>query len=104
VWREDHQTHWHKKFTIDLNKTVNIWEAFYLGAALGVDDFAEAIGLGVAGFPVALTVFFFKLSEVIMISAGMYLAYQGMAVNKFNERIKYIPGIILIGVGIKQLF
>lgn len=31
--------------------SAGLWEAFTVGLALGVDDFAEALGLAVAGFP-----------------------------------------------------
>jgi putative Mn2+ efflux pump MntP len=82
---------------------LSVWESLYLGVALGIDDFAEALGLAVAGFPIILTVFLFKLSEVIAIYSGSLLGKKEL--SKFiNAKLAFIPGITLISVGIWQLF
>ena len=81
---------------------VNIGEAFYLGAALGIDDFAEAMGLAVAGFPVLLTVLLFKVAEVMMVLGGIYLGSKGFS-RFIHDWLAYLPGIVLILVGFWQL-
>jgi hypothetical protein len=35
-------------------RTVSFWETYLAGIGLGVDDFAQALGLSLVGFPVAL--------------------------------------------------
>lgn len=37
-------------------RVVSFWETYLVGLGLGVDDFAQALGLSLAGFPVVLTV------------------------------------------------
>jgi putative Mn2+ efflux pump MntP len=69
---------------------------------LGIDDFAEALGLAVAGFPILLTVLLFKLSEVIAIFTGDLLAEKGLS-KYISGKLAWIPGITLIAVGIWQL-
>jgi putative Mn2+ efflux pump MntP len=86
-----------------LREGVPLWESFYLGLALGVDDFAEAVGLALAGFPILLTVGLFKLSEVITVLLGAWLGYHGVT-KVLRCRLRYIPGIVLILVGLYQLF
>lgn len=86
-----------------LKNAAKFGESFSLGLALGIDDFTEALGLGVAGFPVVLTVIFLEVSELITILTGNYLALKGLS-KKINGRISILPGIILILVGIYRLF
>ena len=77
-------------------------EAFYLGLALGVDDFAEALGLAVAGFPIIITVLLFKFSEIIAILGGTYLAAKNLS-KYISSKLAFVPGITLIIVGIWQV-
>ena len=81
---------------------LNEKEAFSLGLALGVDDFAEALGLAVAGFPIIITVLLFKLSEVIAILLGAYLGAKKFS-KYISSKLAFVPGITLIIVGIWQL-
>lgn len=84
-------------------RTTSVFELMSVGFALGIDDFAQALGLGVAGFPVALTVILLEVAEIIAILSGNYLAFKGFS-KKVNGRLSIIPGIVLILVGLYQLF
>lgn len=80
-----------------------VWEAFYLGLALGIDDSAEAMGLAIAGYPIALTVVLFKLSQAIAISLGSLLGWRGLGAV-VRRRLAYLPGLVLLLVGAAQLW
>jgi putative Mn2+ efflux pump MntP len=58
-------------------KLINFRENYLVGLGLGVDDFAQALGLSFAGFPIILTVFLLELSEMTMLLAS-------------NSRPKYV--------------
>ena len=87
----------------DRSKPVNNWETYLVGLGLGVDDFAQALVLGVAGFPIVLTVILLEVSEVLAILSGNYLAFKGFS-KKVNGRLSIIPGILLLIVGICEMF
>lgn len=84
-------------------KPVSIWEYIYLGASLGIDDFAEAVALAVAGFPIVLTVILLQVSEIIAMWVGAYLGDK--ALSKFiSPKLAFIPGLTLLGIAVWQLF
>lgn len=85
------------------SKSVTFLENYVVGLGLGVDDFAQALGLAVAGFPIVLTVLLLEVAELIMILSGNFLAIKGFS-KKINGRLSIIPGIVLILVAIYGLF
>lgn len=89
--------------TSNSQKSVSLWENYVVGIGLGVDDFAQALGLAVAGFPIVLTVILLEVSELIMILGGNYLAFKGFS-KKINGRLSIIPGIVLILLALYQVF
>lgn len=84
-------------------RKVSIWETYIVGLGLGVDDFAQALGLSLAGFPIVLTVLLLEAAEVIAILSGNYLAFKGLS-KKVNGKLSIIPGIVLILVALYQIF
>lgn len=88
----------------DLKKDLTgFWVLFMLGMALGIDDVVEAVGLSMAKFPVFLTVLIFKTVQLIAVFSGSLLGYLGL--SKINPpKLDLIPGIIIIFLGLKQLF
>ena len=81
------------------SKPVSFLETYIVGLGLGVDDFAQALGLAVAGFPIVLTVILLEVAELIMILAGNLLAIKGFS-KKINGRLSIIPGIVLLLVAL----
>lgn len=75
---------------------------FLLSLLLSVDDFAEAVGLAVAGFFIPLTVALFKISEVVAVYAGIYLGLFGLA-RLVTRRLVYVPGLTLLAVAAWQV-
>lgn len=84
-------------------KSVSLLETYLIGLGLGVDDFAQAFGLAVAGFPIILTVCVLEVAEVIALLTGNYLALEGFS-KKINGRLSIVPGIVLLLVALYQLF
>jgi putative Mn2+ efflux pump MntP len=80
-------------------KSVSFWETYFVGLGLGVDDFAQALGLSLAGFPVVLTVLLLEAAEMIALFSGNYLALKGFS-KKANGRLSIIPGIVLLIVAL----
>ena len=85
------------------SKSVSILETYVVGLGLGVDDFTQALGLSIAGFPIVLTVILLEVSELIAILSGNYLAFKGFS-KKVNGRLSIIPSILLILIGIYEIF
>ncbi|MBZ9687015.1 manganese efflux pump [Clostridium estertheticum] len=83
-------------------RKVAFWETYIVGLGLGVDDFAQAFGLSLAGFPIILTVLLLETAEVIAILTGNYLAFKGLS-KKVNGKLSIIPGIVLILVALYQI-
>lgn len=88
--------------TLSSLRVVSFWETYLVGLGLGVDDFAQALGLSLAGFPVVLTVCTLEISEMIMILFGNFLALRGLS-KKVSGKLSIIPGIILLLVAIYQI-
>jgi putative Mn2+ efflux pump MntP len=89
-------------FSASDSKLMSFWETYLVGLGLGVDDFAQALGMSLAGFPVALTVLLLEAAEVIMLLSGNILALKGFS-KKVNGRLSIIPGIVLILVAIYRI-
>jgi len=89
--------------TLNDSKSVSIWETYVVGLGLGVDDFAQALGLALAGFPIVLTVILLEVAEMIALLSGNYLAFKGFS-KKVNGKLLIIPGILLILIGVYELF
>lgn len=89
-------------FSSNIQRKVGFFENYVVGFGLGVDDFAQALGLAVAGFPIVLTVCLLELAEVIALLGGNFLALKGFS-KKINGKISMIPGIVLLAVALYQV-
>lgn len=85
------------------SKSVGFFETYFVGLGLGVDDFAQALGLAVAGFPIVLSVFLLEIAELITLLVGNYLAIKGLS-KRVNGKLAIIPGIVLLIVALYQIF
>ncbi|MBU3181846.1 manganese efflux pump [Clostridium psychrophilum] len=88
--------------TID-SKSVSFFQTYLVGLGLGVDDFAQALGLAVAGFPIVITVCLLEVAEVIALLSGNLLALKGFS-KKINGKLNIIPGVVLLAVALYQVF
>jgi len=71
------------------SKSVSFFETYLIGLGLGVDNFAQALGLAVAGFPIVLTVCLLELTEAIALLSGNFLALKGLS-KKINGKLSKI--------------
>jgi len=85
------------------SKSVGYFETYLVGLGLGVDDFAQALGLAVAGFPIILTVCVLEAAEVVALLSGNFLALKGFSKN-INGRLSILPGVVLLLVAMYQIF
>jgi putative Mn2+ efflux pump MntP len=83
-------------------KSVSFLEVYFVGLGLGVDDFAQALGLSLAGFPIILTVLLLETAEVIALLSGNFLALKGFS-KKASKKLSIIPGIVLLLVALYQI-
>lgn len=104
-WKEkNNPTDFVKEHPLDNinSKSISILETYIVGLGLGVDDFAQALGLSLAGFPIVLTVILLEVSELIAILSGNYLAFKGFS-KKINGKLCIIPGIVLLVIALYQV-
>ena len=85
------------------SKSMSFLEIYFVGLGLGVDDFAQALGLAVAGFPIILTVCLLEVAELLALLSGNLLALKGFS-KKINGRLSIIPGMVLLLVALYQIF
>ena len=85
------------------SKPISFLQTYLVGLGLGVDDFAQALGLAVAGFPIVITVCLLEVAEVIALLSGNFLALKGFS-KKINGKLNIIPGVVLLTVALYQLF
>ncbi|WP_156320880.1 sporulation membrane protein YtaF [Bacillus sp. JCM 19041] len=87
---------------IDSSGTVTGKEAFLLGLALSLDAFGAGIAAALMGFsPVGLALSVAVLSA-LFVSLGTFGGYQ-MAHLKWVRRMSFIPGLLLIIIGVLKL-
>lgn len=87
---------------LDKSGTINMPEALILGVAVAIDASVAAFALGLAGFPPLLTAFLFGLAHFLLVGLGNVLALNKL-VYKISDRFVFVPGCILIIVGILRL-
>lgn len=92
-----------EKADVDQSQRINLLEALFLGLALGVDNM-------VATFAVALmeplpfyTPLIMGLIQIIVITAGIYTSKHFIS-DTLKKRFPYLPGIILIILGLIRLW
>jgi putative Mn2+ efflux pump MntP len=103
--KKDDSIEFAKKHPLDTqgSHSVNAWETYIVGIGLGVDDFAQAVGLALAGFPIVLTVILLEVGEMIALLSGNFLAFKGFS-KKVSGKLVIIPGILLILIGFYEIF
>lgn len=101
-WRSQPDEDSYSELPKEKADTFNFLDALLLGMALGMDDNVEAVGLAMIGFPVGLTVFIFKFMAFLSFCSGIIIGRFGFSKLPL-KRLEFLPGVILILLGIKQL-
>jgi len=87
----------------DSSGTINYSEAMLLGIALALDAFGAGLGAALLGYPLLLTVFLIATMSGLLLYSGM-LVGSLLANVQFLTKFTYIPPLLLISIGIYNLF
>ncbi|UFT98334.1 sporulation membrane protein YtaF [Radiobacillus kanasensis] len=90
------------KADLDNSGTIKGWEAVLLGTALSLDSFGAGIGASFMGFSPVLTALTVAFLSCLMIFSGTKIGLTFANVKWLNY-VSFLPGIILIGIGISKL-
>jgi putative sporulation protein YtaF len=86
----------------DASGIISPWEAFYLGIALALDAFGAGLAFAMAGFSITLTMLTVGLCQCIMLVIGINFGKIGIP-EQLCGKVVYIPGIILLLLGIWKI-
>ncbi|MGE5328736.1 MAG: manganese efflux pump [Deltaproteobacteria bacterium] len=93
------------KGDIDNSGRIDLKEAFMLGIALNVDAAMGCMGSVMAGLSSAFMPIFIASAQVICIQFGEWLGKKISRAEMFNDKIvSFIPGAVLIALGIIKIF
>lgn len=87
----------------DLSGDISLGEASLLGVALGVNAWAGGLGAGLLGIPLGPVIFMVGLMSVLMLTLGLAIGSQ-VGTRWLGSRATWVAGILLILIGLKQLF
>lgn len=90
------------KADLDRSGTISIGEALLLGFALALDAFGAGIGASLLGYSPVLTAFLIASMSGIFLFCGMKVGML-LARNKKLQRLSFLPGTLLIGIGVLNL-
>ncbi|MFC0216198.1 MntP/YtaF family protein [Paenibacillus chartarius] len=88
---------------VDKSGNISVSEAMLLGIALSLDSFGAGIGAGLIGFSPALTSIVIAVASGTFIAAGLKVGLK-YAETDWMRRLAYLPGCVLIAMGIMKLF
>ncbi|HZK52990.1 MAG TPA: manganese efflux pump [Desulfosporosinus sp.] len=85
---------------VDGSGGISLRESLLLGSALAMDAFASGIGAAMAGMTLSV-IGIVALTQVMMLRLGQQMA--GKIPEKWIAKAEYLPGIVLILVGLGKL-
>ncbi len=91
------------KADFDESGTISVNEAIFLGFALAMDALGAGLGAAMMGFSPWFTPFVLSGAKFILVSLGLYLGSH-FIVDRFRKNLGLLPGMIIIALGIIQLF
>jgi putative sporulation protein YtaF len=90
------------KADVDKSGNISASEATLLGLALSLDAFGAGIGAALIGFKPLITSTVIAVSSGTFIALGMKVGFQ-YAGMEWMKRLSFVPGCILILMGIMKL-
>lgn len=87
---------------MDKSGTISPIEGTILGLAVAMDASIAAFALGIAGINPIITPFLFGFTHFILIGLGNIIATY-RTINKLGEKLVYVPGGILIIIGLLRV-
>lgn len=93
-----------KPETADVDKSNNIspLESVFLGLALGLDNMLAAFAAALMGWLPPTAPFMMGAIQMVVISAGLYVSRRFIP-DRVKKRFPYLPGTILILIGLLRL-
>ena len=88
---------------LDYSGVISKQEAFFLGIALAMDAFGAGIGAALLGYQAILTAVLVVIAKFSFLSLGITFGREVLQ-EKIAGKLKLVPGLILILLGIFQLF
>lgn len=85
---------------VDGSGGINLRESLLLGSALAMDAFACGIGAALAGMTLSV-IGIVALAQIVMLGLGQKLA--GRVPENYTAKAEYLPGVVLIIVGLTKL-
>ncbi|SMB99116.1 putative sporulation protein YtaF [Thermanaeromonas toyohensis ToBE] len=87
------------KADLDSSGSISPGEALALGLALALDAFGVGLGAGATGFSLTLTPLFIGCTQLILVSAGLWIGRRWHTVS-WGKKGAALPGVILISLGL----
>ncbi|UOF92027.1 sporulation membrane protein YtaF [Fodinisporobacter ferrooxydans] len=87
----------------DKSKTISLAESIVLGAALAINALAGGFDAGVIQLNIFLTAFSVGIFSYVLFGISIYIGKTYVA-GVFGNKATYIAGILLIFIGLHQLF
>ena len=85
---------------VDGSGGISLRESLLLGSALAIDAFASGIGAGMAGMTLSV-IGIVALTQIMMLRLGQHMA--GRIPENWTAKAEYLPGVVLILVGLGKL-
>lgn len=92
-----------EKADIDQSQLISPLEALFLGLALGIDNMVATFAAALIEPLPLYTPTLMGLIQILVIAAGIYTSKR-FVTDKFKKSFSYLPGIILIILGLIRLF
>ncbi len=92
-----------EKADVDQSRAINSVEALFLGLALGADNMIATFAAALIDPLPLYTPFVMGLIQIIVISAGIYTSKYFIP-ETLKKRFPYMPGILLIILGLIRLW
>jgi len=85
---------------VDGSGGISLRESLLLGSALAMDAFASGIGAALAGMTLSV-IGLVALTQIMMLRLGQHMA--GKIPEKWTANAEYLPGVVLILIGLGKL-
>ncbi|WP_018249083.1 sporulation membrane protein YtaF [Orenia marismortui] len=91
------------KADMDYSGAISNKEAVFLGVALALDAFGAGIAAAMTGYNSIITALSISIFKFFLLSGGIYLG-KHMESVLLNDKIRLLPGIILILLGLLKFY
>lgn len=88
---------------IDKSGSISAVEAFFLGVALSVDSLGAGLAAVMMGLSPVYCSLIIGMMSALFIRVGMWFGFR-YAEHKWSKVFTYLPGVLLISIGLFRLF